>query len=794
MIYRIGQTYRDAGNLNDPGDQFSRWITVGQSSISNGGGIRAQWPADATRETSVPANLFLVTADVATSFDNPWSTVIDYRSGTIEYWGDAKADASRTINDFRGNKILSGIYSAIKQHGIKRCCPILHFSRIGRAQLRFNGLCVLEKLEEKDFLDDDKHVLNLFATLTVLDADEVSVEWLRRRVLSPTEADVPKDAPEVWRDLQNDQLHRIDPIVAEQLNPAAVSSVTQTLRTVPGRSTLSASDLREGIPDGITHDDVLKAITDLDAGTSHGFGESTTYDLLHAGKRYPPKAVLGLAARRILGRQLDHSEFKGGELSQCFRILRALGFEIVLKNSQAQSSAPRWWVIGAGAEGSLWNEFQEQGIAAIRFGDHEDLRTFSDRESIAVSIRARRGPDAREPVNDSLALWQFANEISVGDYLVAKIGAQKLLGVGIVESDYFFDESRTEFRHVRKVRWIKATDLVLPKKLGVPLKALTDITEFQEAVDFVKDFVLGDEVVSDVIATEELFSIDQAMQDLFMPKNHLQQMLEAWGRKRNLLLQGPPGVGKTFVARILAFAMMGMKDKTRVEMVQFHQSYAYEDFVQGWRPDPAGGFRLRNGVFYEFCNRARMDVSRPYIFIIDEINRGNLSRIFGELMMLIEPDKRGPDFAIPLTYSEAGGERFSIPENLYLLGMMNTADRSLAMVDYALRRRFAFVNLEPQFESAAFQGHLASRGASEALILKIATRMKVLNDAIRADHKNLGDGFVIGHSFFCPVPGVILDQSWYEAVVHTEVAPLVREYWCDSREKAEKTISRLLEV
>jgi 5-methylcytosine-specific restriction protein B len=195
---------------------------------------------------------------------------------------------------------------------------------------------------------------------------------------------------------------------------------------------------------------------------------------------------------------------------------------------------------------------------------------------------------------------------------------------------------------------------------------------------------------------------------------------------------------------------------------------------------------LQSGAFYSFCEKAR-GKSKPYVFIIDEINRGNLSRIFGELMMLIEPDKRGAEYAIPLTYSQ---ERFSVPENVHLLGLMNTADRSLAMVDYALRRRFRFVELKPQFDAPAFAANLKSRGASEAMIEKIITRMGKLNERICADHKNLGQGYSVGHSYFCQ--GGQVSEEWYSDVINGEVAPLIKEYWFGQHEKAASWIKELL--
>lgn len=178
-----------------------------------------------------------------------------------------------------------------------------------------------------------------------------------------------------------------------------------------------------------------------------------------------------------------------------------------------------------------------------------------------------------------------------------------------------------------------------------------------------------------------------------------QTLVSLLKNKKNIILQGAPGVGKTFAAKRLAYSMMGVKDSSRVMMVQFHQSYSYEDFIMGFRP-ASTGFELKKGPFYSFCKKAETDIENDYFFIIDEINRGNLSKIFGELFMLIENDKRG--VSLQLLYSD---EKFSVPANVYIIGMMNTADRSLAMLDYALRRRFAFFEFSPAFETEGFRAY-----------------------------------------------------------------------------------------
>jgi hypothetical protein len=288
------------------------------------------------------------------------------------------------------------------------------------------------------------------------------------------------------------------------------------------------------------------------------------------------------------------------------------------------------------------------------------------------------------------------------------------------------------------------------------------------------------------------YSIEDALDGLFMARTRFVEMLGTLRRKRNLVLQGSPGVGKTFVARRLAYALMGARDTSRIEMIQFHQSYSYEDFVQGWRPN-GSGFELRNGVFYQFCRSAEDDSERTYVFVIDEINRGNLSKILGELMLLIEADKRGQEYAIPLTYSPDSDDRFSVPENVFIVGLMNTADRSLALVDYALRRRFGFITLEPEFGSQRYREHLLNLGASTDLVDLIVAKLTALNTAIADDKKNLGPGFEIGHSFFTPSSSdVPIDTTWYRKVVAEEVAPLLREYWFDNPSKVADWIGNLL--
>jgi MoxR-like ATPase len=293
----------------------------------------------------------------------------------------------------------------------------------------------------------------------------------------------------------------------------------------------------------------------------------------------------------------------------------------------------------------------------------------------------------------------------------------------------------------------------------------------------------------------EPYTVEQALDGPFLEAEVFQRAVSVWHQKKNLILQGPPGVGKSYIARRLSYALMGYRDPSRIRTVQFHQSFSYEDFVQGYRPSPSG-LTLQQGVFVEFCEKARSDPEASYVFIIDEINRGNLSKIFGELMLLIEPDKRSADWATKLAYSPAAEERFYVPSNLFLLGMMNTADRSLSLVDYALRRRFAFLPLRPEYSSPKFRNYLLNAIGTPELVDKIISRMISLNEEIEQDKTNLGPGFCIGHSFFVPTTsatgGEVLDETWYRRVIDTEIAPLLEEYWFDDPNRAQQWRDRLL--
>lgn len=444
------------------------------------------------------------------------------------------------------------------------------------------------------------------------------------------------------------------------------------------------------------------------------------------------------------------------------------------------------WAIGTGRNADQWPVFADEGIIAIGWGEIGDLRRFESVDQIKAAIKDAYDRD-REPANDALACFEFCRTMRVGDEVFAKRGLDRVLGRGVILGDYEFDPSRPDFRSIRRVEWLDQGNWTLPDSAQLPLKTLTNVTEYRAF----RDFMQAQTTVTAPAPVEQPYTIDDAAADAFVPRAELERMIGSLERKKNLILQGSPGVGKTFLARRLAYALIGAEAPQNVMTIQFHQSYAYEDFIQGWRPNQGGGFSLRNGIFYEFCRRAQSHPAEPHVFVIDEINRGNLSKVFGELMLLIEADKRGPRFAIPLTYAQSPVDTFFVPDNLYIIGLMNTADRSLAMVDYALRRRFAFATLLPAFGSPRFRDELLAKGVDESTIDRIVSRVAEVNRRITADHKNLGPGFAVGHSYFCPAETVSDPNEWYASVVRDEIEPLLDEYWFDDRKQVEECLKIL---
>ena len=595
-------------------------------------------------------------------------------------------------------------------------------------------------------------------------------------------------------------------------------------------------------------------------------------------------------------------------------------------NPNLSKSSQSYWTYSPGVNASKWALCTSEGIMCIGWDDLGDLSVYSSREEMQKAIK-NFYPSEGSAKNDTLAVWQFANEMKPGDIVFAKKGRSTIIGRGIVESEYFFDDELSDFKHVRKVNWTKLGEWQTNDMHA--MKTLTNITRYKDYVGELNRLIEGPtEVISEpeesigqrywwltgspkywspsnnwelgedidytlynekgnkrrifkhfyeakpddrVIVYEStpvlqivaigrvvsetdgevlyirkieellspvpyseiltnpvlknsepvmnrcqgsLFSLTHDeykeimrlirkensepikeedepveeyasytdkdfLKEVYMDEQQLQTMKSLLLRKKNLILQGAPGVGKTFAAKRLAYALMGEKDVSRVDIIQFHQNYSYEDFVMGYKPNVEGGFSLNNGIFYEFCQKARLHRDMPYFLIIDEINRGNLSKIFGELLQLIEADYR--EQPIQLAYNK---QRFSVPSNVYIIGMMNTADRSLAMIDYALRRRFSFFEMKPGFETYGFQKEIKKHMDSH--LDNLVKAIVELNKVIESDD-SLGSGFCIGHSYLCNLDGGYDLAS----IVEYDIIPMLREYWFDNDSKFNQEAQKL---
>ena len=296
----------------------------------------------------------------------------------------------------------------------------------------------------------------------------------------------------------------------------------------------------------------------------------------------------------------------------------------------------------------------------------------------------------------------------------------------------------------------------------------------KDEYDFILDIIREENPIV-TASSSDAYTKDDFLNEVYMTGERYETLVNVLRNKKNIILQGAPGVGKTFAARRLAWSMMGEKDDSRIEFVQFHQNYSYEDFMMGYKP-VEDGFELKYGIFYRFCQKAANQPDKEFFFIIDEINRGNMSKIFGELLMLIEKDYRGTKMT--LAYN---GLPFSVPKNLYIIGMMNTADRSLAMIDYALRRRFSFFEIEPGFDSQGFISY--QNGLNSETLDELISKVKELNRKIAAD-KSLGRGFCIGHSYFCGRD--VCTDEWLHSVVDYDILPMLSEYWFDDENEFQR--------